>query len=97
MNLHIVALPHTYVSPDCCGCAFTAKVLKFCKMMGQSYRIRVYAPEGPPIPGAELVPCSTTRKRETIFGKWDPQKLPFWPTEQQSEDFMKNEIGRAHV
>jgi glycosyltransferase involved in cell wall biosynthesis len=100
MNLHIVALPHTEVSPDFCGCAFTAKVLKFCKMMGENYRIRVYAPEGPPIPGAELVPCLTKHMREGIWGKDDHSRLPVWPTEEQSAHFirtviayMKNRLG----
>src|ERR1043166_1828558 len=93
MNLHIVSLPHTEVSPNFCGCAFTAKVLKFCKMMGDSYRIFVYAPEGPPIPGAELVSCLTKQIREGIFGKDDPSRLPVWPTEQQSAVFMRNCIA----
>jgi len=93
MNLHIVALPHTEVSPQFCGCAFTAKVLKFCKMMGQNYRIRVYAPEGPPIPGAELVSCLTSQIRQGIFGKDDVSRLPVWPTEQQSAVFMRNVIA----
>lgn len=100
MNLHIVSLPHTEVSPAFCGCAFTAKVLKFCKMMGQNYRIFVYAPEGPPIPGAELVNCLPKHARENIFGKDDPHRLPVWPTDQQSSLFirtviamMKNRLG----
>jgi hypothetical protein len=93
MNLHIVSLPHTEVSPQFCGCAFTAKVLKFSKMMGQNYRIRVYAPEGPPVPGAELVPCLTKQTREDTFGKDDMSRLPVWPTEQQSAVFMRNVIA----
>lgn len=93
MHLHIVSLPHTQVSPEFCGCAFTSKVLKFCKMMGSHYRIFVYAPEGPAIPGAELVPVLTNRKRETTFGKDDPNRLPIWPTEQQSDDFIKHTIA----
>ena len=93
MNLHIISLPHTEVSASFCGCAFTAKVLKFCKMMGQNYRIRVYAPEGPPIPGVELVPCLTKQIREATFGKDDPSRLPVWPTEQQSAVFIRNVIS----
>lgn len=100
MNLHVVSLSHTQVSPEFCGCAFTAKVLKFCKMMGSAYRIKVYAPEGPAIPGAELVPCLTNEERINIFGADDPSRLPVWPTDQQTALFnarviceMKKHLG----
>lgn len=33
VKLHLVALPHTQVSKDFITCAYTQKVLKFCKMM----------------------------------------------------------------
>lgn len=94
MNLHIVSLPHTEVSPDFCGCAFTAKVLKFCKMMGDAYNITVYAPEGPPIPGAELMNCLDREERIKIFGPDDSSRLPNWPTEQQSAVFHARVIDR---
>lgn len=80
MKLHLVSLPHTQVSAAFCGCAYTAKVLKFCKMLGSAHKILVYAPEGPPIEGATLVPCLTNEQRVAIFGADDPNRLPAWPS-----------------
>ena len=33
MRFHVFAIPHTVTRPDYSACAFTQKVLKFCKMM----------------------------------------------------------------
>lgn len=90
MRLHLVALPHTSVEQAFCGCAYTAKILKFCKMMGSKYEIFLYAPEGPEVPGARLIPCLTETKRISIFGEDDPMRLPAWPTHDQSRIFNNN-------
>ena len=87
MRLHVVSLPHTQVSNDFCWCAYTAKVFKFCRMMGESYEIHLYAPEGPDIPNVSLHPCITNLERTTIFGKDDPNRLPDWPREDQTALF----------
>lgn len=84
MRLHLVALPHTRVEPSFCGCAYTAKALKFCKMMGARHEIFLYAPEGPPVKGATLIPCLSEAQRTTTFGADDPARLPNWPTDAES-------------
>lgn len=84
MRLHLVALPHTRVEPSFCGCAYTAKVLKFCKMMGARHEIFLYAPEGPAVKGATLIPCLKEAQRVATFGADDPNRLPNWPTDAQS-------------
>lgn len=91
-NLHLVALPHTQVSADFNGCAYTAKILKFCKMLGKHYKIILYAPEGPEIKGATLVQCLSDAARIKTFGKDDPSRLPAWPTDAQSIEFNCNVI-----
>jgi glycosyltransferase involved in cell wall biosynthesis len=53
-------------------------------MMGS---IILYAPEGPPVEGATLVPCLSDAERQDIFGKDDIRRLPAWPTEEQSQSF----------
>jgi glycosyltransferase involved in cell wall biosynthesis len=91
-TLHLISLPHTQVSKKFCGCAYTAKVLKFCKMMKDTYNIKLYAPEGPKIEGAELIPCLSNVDRITTFGVDDPTRLPAWPTDEQTRQFNANVI-----
>lgn len=93
MTLHFVALPHTEVSQDFCGCAYTAKALKFCKMMGDRHHIFLYAPEGPKVYGATLLPCLTKAERVATFGADDPKRLPDWPTDAQTAVFNCNVIS----
>lgn len=92
MKLHLVALPHTQVSKAFEGCAYTGKVRKFCKMMKDRYEILLYAPEGPPVEGATLIPCLTNTERTATFGKDDPARLPDWPTDAQSAMFNLNVV-----
>lgn len=96
MRLHLVALPHTRVEPAFSGCAYTGKALKFCKMMGGHHEIILYAPEGDPPAGVTLVPCLTNDERTKIFGQDDPNRLPDWPTDEQSIIFNVNVIKALH-
>jgi glycosyltransferase involved in cell wall biosynthesis len=89
MRLHLVALPHTQVSSAFCGCAYTSKVRLFCKMMQHDFAIRLYAPEGPEVEGAELVPCLSQEERISTFGPDDCGRLPAWPTDKQAESFNR--------
>jgi len=92
MKLHLVALPHTQVSKAFEGCAYTGKVRKFCKMMKDHYEILLYAPEGPKVEGATLIPCLSNTERQNTFGKDDPSRLPDWPTDAQTAMFNLNVI-----
>src|SRR6266403_3224823 len=92
MNLHLVSLPHTQVTSDFCGCAYTSKILKFCKMMGPDHTIHLYAPEGPDVIGAILHPCITNTERTEIFGPDNPERLPDWPTDVQTVLFNQRVI-----
>lgn len=92
MRLHFIALPHTEVSQAFVGCAYTSKALKFSKMMGPKHEVLMYAPEGPEIKGATLIPCLPKAKRLEIFGPDDPKRLPDWPTDSQSALFNLNVV-----
>ncbi len=92
MKLHLVALPHTQVSKAFEGCAYTGKVRRFCKMMKDRYEILLYAPEGPEVEGATLIPCLDNTARIATFGKDDPARLPDWPNDAQSAMFNLNVI-----
>lgn len=92
--LSIVALPHTQVAVTWSHCAYTkAKVFNFVKMMAEDFEITVYAPEGPEIPGAKLVPVISTAERTAIFGADNPDKLPAWPTDSECELFNARAIA----
>jgi len=70
MKLHLLALPHTQVAESFLSCAYTQKVAKFCKMMGNSYPIILYA--GADVSGtsgyAEHVECISEGERTFHFG-----------------------------
>jgi hypothetical protein len=88
VRLHLVALPHTRVHRDHNGCAYTAKTVKFCRMMGDRHEILLYAAEGSDAPGAaEIVGCLSQAERVQTFGPDDPARLPAWPNDEQSALF----------
>ncbi len=84
MTLHLLALPHTRVSSDFCGCAYTSKVLKFCRMMDGLADVVLYAPEGAEAPALETVEVISDAERVGIFGADDPNRLPAWPTNAEA-------------
>lgn len=78
MTLHLLALPHTKVTPEYSTCAYTQKVLKFCRMMhGQDDEpIVLYGPEGSEAPCSEFVQTVSHDEQLRWFGEWDPAQLP---------------------
>ncbi len=88
MKLHLLSLPHTQVTAEYLSCAYTQKVLKFCKMMGKDYEIILYGGDQSEAENvSELVECVKETERAGWFGKgfntvtgplkWDPS-LPYW-------------------
>ncbi len=97
MRLHLVALPHVRLGGEWTRlCAFSGKVENFCRMMKNDYEIIVYAPESDPIPGAnaEIVSCMSEELRVALFGKDDPNRLPFWPSDVQFAPFNQVVISK---
>ena len=46
-RLHVVGLPHTQTSKEHCACAYTQKVLNFCRMMKSlGHEVFHYGAEG---------------------------------------------------
>lgn len=83
MRLHLLAFPHTRVTPEYATCAYTQKVVKFLKMVRGRHDVVLYAPEGSDPQGHELVEVLTDEERVAIFGHDDKNGLPAWPDEQQ--------------
>ncbi len=78
---HVVSLPHTQVTKDYLSCAYTQKVLNFCKMMKSlGHDIFLYASEETDAPVTELIPCITKQEQADFFGAVDTKK-DFYPIE----------------
>jgi glycosyltransferase involved in cell wall biosynthesis len=61
-------------------------------MMKHDYELHVYCPEGPDIEGATLHQCLTDGERTELFGEDDPNRLPNWPTDEQTSLFNQRVI-----
>ena len=66
MNLFVLSQPHTQVSKEYLHCAYTQKVLKFCRMMTkEGHNVVLYASEDNETP-AELVTCITKKQQAKL-------------------------------
>lgn len=85
MHLHVVALPHTMTTAQFYSCAYTQKVIKFCRMMMRlEYEVTLYAGAYNEAPCDEHVPCVSEAVRSAAVGdkhyveaSFDAQ-LPHW-------------------
>lgn len=65
MRFHVVALPHTQVTKEFSGCAFTEKVRRFCIMMHNlGHEVFLYAGEVVEAPVTELITCVNEDQRK---------------------------------
>lgn len=94
MTIQLVCLPHVRLGTATTHlCAYSGKVMKFCKMMGAKHKIVLYAPESDPVPRvAEQVNCLSEDERIATFGADDANRLPAWPTDVQSAAFNRNVV-----
>jgi len=68
MRFHIVALPHTQVTKEFAGCAFTEKVRRFCIMMHDlGHEVFLYAGEEVEAPVTELITCVSKKQQEAAL------------------------------
>lgn len=84
MRFHVVSLPHTQTVESYSSCAFTMKVMGFCKMMGLGHEVFLYAGDENEAPCTEFVSCFTEAERKEACGgghytdaKFD-RELPHW-------------------
>lgn len=69
MRFHVISLPHTQTTRAFSSCAFTAKVINFCRMMKtEGHNVTLYAGEQNEAPCDELVPCISDTRRAQIVG-----------------------------
>lgn len=85
MRFHVTALPHTNATTDYLACAYTAKVINFCRMMkDRGHTVFLYGGEENEAPCDEHVVCVSEADRAAHVGyshftsaSFD-NSLPFW-------------------
>lgn len=99
-TFHVLGLPHTITNQAYTACAFTQKVWKFCKMMGErGHTIIHYGHEESDAPYAENVTVITNEVWKKVYGTHDFKSKTFtYNTEDEAyQTFYKNaieEIGK---
>lgn len=85
MRFHVAALPHTCTTTEYISCAYTAKVINFCRMMkDRGHTVFLYGGEENEAPCDEYVVCVSESDRASHVGdkhftsaSFD-YNLPFW-------------------
>lgn len=89
MTFHVVSLPHTQTTKEYLPCAYTQKVVNFCRMMKSlGHRVFLYASEDNDAPCDELITCITKNQQRVMLRANDWKKdffaidwkseLPYW-------------------
>jgi glycosyltransferase involved in cell wall biosynthesis len=69
MRFHVVSLPHTQVTKDFVGCAYTEKVRRFCIMMKDlGHEVYLYAGDRTDAQVDKLVTCISEERRAQAVG-----------------------------
>lgn len=93
MRFHVVALPHTQVTTEFAGCAYTEKVRRFCiMMMGLGHEVYLYAGEEVKAPVTKLITCISEERRKEAVGDKHYTQASFDTTKLHWQIFNGNVI-----
>ena len=93
-RLHVIGLPHTRSNKEYTACAFTQKLIKFCKMMHDiGHTVYHYGTEGSDVVCTEHVDVVSNEMFDRVY-KGIPKNGPYdlEPHEELYTEFMKNTI-----
>ena len=75
MRFHVLGLPHTVTRKDYSACAFTQKVLKWCKMMTlRGHTVYHYGHKDSEVICTEHIPVTFNEDLEKAYGSYDWKK-----------------------
>jgi glycosyltransferase involved in cell wall biosynthesis len=78
LRFHVLAVPHTVTRKDYSACAFTQKVLKFCKMMhARGHVVYHYGHADSEVECTEHVPITDNALFQATYGHYDWKKELF--------------------
>lgn len=106
MRFHVVSLPHTQSTTEYLACAYTQKVVKFCRMMKDTeHEIVLYSGEDNEAPCDEHVQIVSHREQRKWFGKknldlmfpirWEPLEDHWIITNQRVAKHIRAGIRRG--
>jgi len=95
MRFHVLGIPHTVTNHQYTGCAYTQKVLKFCKMMTQKgHHVFHYGHEDSDVIASEHVNVISNKDLEIAYGNYNWRKnfFKFDTSDHAYKTFYKNSI-----
>jgi len=98
MRFHVLSLPHTVTKKEYSACAFTMKVLKFCKMMtARGHTVYHYGHKDSEVECTEHIPVTYDEDLKIAYGDYDWKKNFFQHNTQDHAHKIFNERGIVEV